>query len=278
MFKKKFLILRILLATLIGIILLGYVLLQLPSVQNYLGHVVANRISKAIGTEVKVGRVGFSLFDKLDVEDLLIKDQKNDTLIYAKSFKLRISDLFFSSNDPTIKYIGLDNAKVYVNRETETWNYQFILDYLNKDSNKNNSKKNFDLKKIDLNNIHFIQNDKWLGKKSDLTAENVLINIKSNQADQIAIDLITINKPFFTVQNIKALNTNKTPTNKKSSKQPNIFVSDLKILNGKIWIEDGNNIPIQNFDGMHIRMQDLNASIKNISKINELSWYPETLI
>jgi hypothetical protein len=243
-----------------------------------LGHVVANRISKAIGTEVKVGRVGFSLFDKLDVEDLLIKDQKNDTLIYAKSFKLRISDLFFSSNDPTIKYIGLDNAKVYVNRETETWNYQFILDYLNKDSNKNNSKKNFDLKKIDLNNIHFIQNDKWLGKKSDLTAENVLINIKSNQADQIAIDLITINKPFFTVQNIKALNTNKTPTNKKSSKQPNIFVSDLKILNGKIWIEDGNNIPIQNFDGMHIRMQDLNASIKNISKINELSWYPETLI
>ena len=110
--------LRILLATLIGLILLGYVLLQLPSVQNYLGHVVANRISKAIGTEVKVGKVGFSLFDKLDVEDLLIKDQKNDTLIYAKSFKLRISDLFFSSNDPSIKYIGLDNAKVNINIAT----------------------------------------------------------------------------------------------------------------------------------------------------------------
>jgi hypothetical protein len=267
--KKKFLLLRILLATLIGLILLGYVLLQLPSVQNYLGHVVANRISKAIGTEVKVGKVGFSLFDKLDVEDLLIKDQKNDTLIYAKSFKLRISDLFFSSNDPSIKYIGLDNAKVYINRETETWNYQFIFDYLNKDAKNSNSKKNFDLKKIDLNNIHFIQNDKWLGKKSDLTAENILINIKSNQADHIAIDLITLNKPFFTVQNTKALNTNPSPSNKKSSKQPNIFVSDLKILNGKIWIEDGNDNPIQTFDGMHIRMQDLNASIHNISKIND---------
>ena len=37
--------------------------------------------------------------DKLDVEDVLIKDQKKDTLLYAKSFKLRISDLFFSSNE-----------------------------------------------------------------------------------------------------------------------------------------------------------------------------------
>ena len=257
--------------------MLGYVLLLLPSVQNYLGHVVATRISKAIGTEVKVGRVSFSLFDKLDVEDVLIKDQKKDTLLYAKSFKLRISDLFFSSNDPTIKYVGLDKAKIFLNRETETWNYQFIVDYLNKDSKANTPNKNFDLKKIDLTNIEIVQNDKWLGKKSRIVADNILVNIKSNNEAQLAIDQITVNKPFFTFQNtIGIKSTVKLDSNSITAKDAvklenskNITINELKIINGKIWIEDGNTVPTEHFDAAHIRMEELNASIKNIAKVKD---------
>ena len=76
------------------------------------------RISKQLGTEVKIDRVGFSLFDKLDMQHILIRDQKKDTLLYANSFKLRISDLVFSSTEPIIKYVGLDGAKIYLNRSS----------------------------------------------------------------------------------------------------------------------------------------------------------------
>ena len=273
MFKKKFFFLRILLATLIGLILLVYVLLLIPSVQNYVGHVVANKISKAIGAEVTVGKVGFSLFDKLDVENLLVKDQKKDTLVFAKSFKLRISDLFFSSNDPTITYIGLDNAKIYLDRKSETWNYQFIVDYLNKDTSNQKSSKKFDLRKLDLNNIHFIHNDQWIGRKNELFADNILINIKSSQPDNIAIDQIIINKPFLTVSNLKGLrpkvDSSIQAVQHKNTKQPSFLVNEIKVLNGKIWLEDGYEKPIETFDGMHVRIQDINASIQNISKIND---------
>ncbi len=257
--------------------MLGYVLLLLPSVQNYLGQIVAKRISKAIGTEVKVGRVGFSLFDKLDVEDVLIKDQNKDTLLYAKSFKLRISDLFFSSNDPTIKYIGLEKAKIFLTRSTETWNYQFIVDYLNKDSKANTPSKNFDLKKIDLTNIEIIQNDKWLGKKSSIVADNILVNIKSSTGAQLSIDQITVNKPFFTFQNTNAIkskiqsdsNLLTTQHAAKLENAKNISINELKIINGKIWIEDGNAVPFEFFDVAHIRMDALNATINNISKVKD---------
>ena len=144
MLKKKFSILRILLASLIGLFLLGYILLLIPGVQTYLSRIVAGRIANTLGTEVSVGKVGFSLFDKLDIENVLVKDTHKDTLIFARSFKLRISDLFFSSNTPTIKYIGLDKATIYIHRETEKWNYQFVLDYLNKDTSSQHSAHKID--------------------------------------------------------------------------------------------------------------------------------------
>ena len=187
MLKKKFSILRILLAGLIGLFLLGYILLLIPGVQTYLGGIAASRIAKTLGTEVTVGKVGFSLFDKLDIENVLVKDTHKDTLIFAQSFKLRISDLFFSSNTPTIKYIGLDKATIYIHRETEKWNYQFVLDYFNKDTSTNRSPHKIDLKKIDITNIHFVQTDQWVGEKMVLNANNILVNIKSSIGNNIVI-------------------------------------------------------------------------------------------
>jgi hypothetical protein len=63
-------------------------LLYVPAVQNSLGHFVAKRISNSIGTEVSVGKVGFSLFDKLDIENVLIRDEHKDTLLFSKSDKI----------------------------------------------------------------------------------------------------------------------------------------------------------------------------------------------
>ena len=273
MLKKKFSILRILLAGLIGLFLLGYILLLIPGVQTYLGGIAASRIAKTLGTEVTVGKVGFSLFDKLDIENVLVKDTHKDTLIFAHSFKLRISDLFFSSNTPTIKYIGLDKATIYIHRETEKWNYQFVLDYFNKDTSTNRSPHKIDLKKIDITNIHFVQTDQWVGEKMVLNANNILVNIKSSIGSNIVIDQITVNKPNYLLEQINGLRpANKDTANHASlavnSGHTSISLNELKIINGKVWIEHGNKKPEAYFDGDHIRIEDLNATLKDI-KIKE---------
>ncbi len=272
MLKKKFSILRIILASLIGLFLLGYSLLHVPGVQNYLGHLVAKRLASTLGTEVSVGKVGFSLFDKLDIENVLVKDAHKDTLVYAHSFKLRMSDLFFSKNIPTIKYIGLDKTTIYIHRETEKWNYQFVVDFLNAGAQNNKSQNKIDLKKMDITNIHFVQIDKWSGDRMVLNADNILVNIKSTIDNQIKIDQVIINKPFYLVEQLKPLNPiidSIINTNASKTAPISIALAELKVLNGKIWIENGNKTPETYFDGDHIRIEDLNTTIENINLLGD---------
>jgi len=289
LFKKKLFFLRIILASIVGILLFCYLMLLVPAVQNRLVQVIAGRLSKTLGTEVKVDKVSFSLFDKLDIAHLLIKDQHKDTLVYAQSFKLRISDLVFSSSDPIIKYIGLDHANIYLNRYDEKWNYQFLVDYLSADTSSSKSSK-VDIKKVDLSHIHFIHNDKWVGQKMELDADNILVNIKSFSKHHINIDQIIVNKPYYLIQTFKGLRPNtllqkvaKTKEQKTKQLQAKnhvkellfnpsqlaLSVNEVQIVKGKMWIEYEYNKPYNYFDGQHIRMHDINATINKVSFIDD---------
>lgn len=232
-----------------------------------------------MGVEVKVDKVGFSLFDKLDMQGVLIRDQKKDTLVSAKSFKLRISDLVFSSSSPVIKYVGLDGVTIYLNRSTEKWNYQFLINLMKSDTSKKSD--NIDIKKIDISHLHFVQNDKWDGQIMELNADNLLLNIKSVQGNKINIDQININKPYYLIQSFDGLKPVKASTKKEQKIKAvqnelafnpthlNIYVNELQVARGKIWIEYGYQKPVSYFDVDHIRMNEINASIKQVKFIED---------
>ena len=272
MLKNKLTILRIFGASLIGFILMAYLLLLIPAVQNLLIKKAASQLSQQLDTEVNVGHVSFSLFNRLDIEDVLIKDTHKDTVLFTKNFKLRLSDLFFSKSDPVIRYIGLEGTKIFLNRHTPIWNYQFLVDFLNKDT-ANNSSASFDIKKIDISDFHLVQNDQWEGEKRELSSKNILINLKSfnKKNKSILIDQIILNKPICNLLSYKGLNTSKNQNslikevgNKFNENHFNILTSELQIMNGSFMIEDGFEKPVPYFDGAHIRMRDLNALIKNV--------------
>ena len=138
----------------VGLLLLAYLLLLVPAIQNKLATTLANRFSNSIGTEVKLGRVRFSLFDKLDIQEILVKDQNKDTLFYTASLKLRISDLVFSNSSPVIKFLGLSETKIYISRKKSSqWNYAFIQEYINSNSKGSKKQTSFDFQKIDFSNL-----------------------------------------------------------------------------------------------------------------------------
>ena len=215
MLKNKLSLLRIIVSALVGLFLLAYLLLLVPAIQNKIATTLANRFSKAIGTEVKLGQVRFSLFDKLDIQDLLIRDQQKDTLLFTSSLKLRISDLIFSSASPSIKYLSLTNTRIHLSRNNSQWNYAFIQDYINSTSKENKKGKNFDLQKLDFSNLHFTQEDHWEGQNMDFFAKNILANLKSFSKDSILIDQIILNKPDYLIHSYKG----KAPPTKEIVKQ-----------------------------------------------------------
>jgi len=276
--NKKFTLLRIIAAAVVGIFLFAYLIFLLPWVQNAVAHRIASSFSKTIGAPVELGKVRFSLFDKLDVQNILIRDENKDTLLYTESLKLRLSDLYFFNNTPIIKYIGLVNTKLYLHRKTEKWNYQFILDQLNKKSDSTKKEAQFDIKKLDISTIQFISDDEWMGNKTIFSSTNILLNIKSMKGKNINIDQIIANRPYYLIQNKVGLNRIKTVAKAIKRKKGElyfnnshlqIFANEVQIINGKIWIENGFKQPISNFDVDHIRMKDINANIRKVSFIED---------
>src|SRR4051812_11496701 len=119
---------RILLG-LLGFILLLWLLIQTSPVQNFIVGKLTKQLSEDLKTEVKIGHVNLSLFDKVNLEDVLIKDLKKDTLLSAGAIKVRLTDWFFVRDKIVLKYIGLENAIILLHRRDSVWNYQFIVDH-----------------------------------------------------------------------------------------------------------------------------------------------------
>src|SRR3954466_7528567 len=170
---------RILLG-LLGFILLLWLLVQTAPVQNFIVGKLTKSLSEDLKTEVKIGHVNLSLFDKVNLEDVLIKDRNKDTLLSAGAAKVRITDWFFPRDKIVLKYIALETPGILLHRRDSVWNYQFIADHFSSppDTSKQQQQSSikFSLEKIDFKNVNFIQNDEWIGEKMQIKTGSLLVD------------------------------------------------------------------------------------------------------
>ena len=275
MLNNKLRLIRILVASFIGLLLLSYLLLLLPIVQEKIGRQIAHSMSQSLGTEVKLEGLSFSLLNRVDLKNILIRDQQKDTLLFAKTLKLRVSDVLFSSKEPVIRYIGLEKASIYLHRKTPVWNYQFIVDHFMSNDTSKASTQSIDLKKVDLTNIKFVQADEWIGSTTKLEAKHLLANFNRFESKTIEIEKLILDKPFYYLLDKPGLappqKKKKTIRSKNelyfNSGNLQILAKQIEVVKGKIWIEYGFGKPVPYFDEEHIRMQDLNAIIKDANFI-----------
>ncbi len=107
----------------------AWLLIQTTPVQNFLVHQVTKKLSGDLNTTVKIKHVNFALFNSMLLQGTLIQDHNKDTLLYAGSVKVNITDWFFFKDKIELEYIGLQDAVVHLNRTDRIWNYQFLIDY-----------------------------------------------------------------------------------------------------------------------------------------------------
>jgi TamB, inner membrane protein subunit of TAM complex len=191
----------------------GWVLLQLPPIQNWLVSKVTSRLSKDLHTTVTIRSVDFSLFNKMVLNDALIKDHSNDTLLYAGTVKVNITDWWFFKDHAQLQYIGLKDAIIRIRRRTDSvWNYKFLVDYFSgtpgspavKDSTHGIQ---LDLKEIELSRIHLQKRDAWRGEDMDLQLGAMELNADTlSFSNKVArIRMLRFTRPDFTLTNYKGL-------------------------------------------------------------------------
>ncbi|MEP6677169.1 MAG: hypothetical protein ABJA78_18555, partial [Ferruginibacter sp.] len=255
-------------------------IIHIPAVQTFIVKKVAANLSAKLHTRVEVEHVDFSLFDKMNIQGVLVEDLKKDTLLYAQELNVRITDWFFLKDRATLHYIQLNNAVINMNRSDSVWNYQFLTDYFSTPKKDTTPKKgiDFDLKIVELNNLKLNQVDGWSGK--NLLVEVKKLNLDADQLDfnnkNIRINSLKLDRPVFSEKNyigkrpVIPATVNIAVTNPLPYQWNNagwrFDVKELTINDGTFGTEKPTDRPAytDRFDGQHLLFSEINGSLKNI--------------
>ncbi|HEX6181898.1 MAG TPA: translocation/assembly module TamB domain-containing protein, partial [Chitinophagaceae bacterium] len=279
--KKFWKITRFVLLGILLLIVFAWLAIQTTPVQNWLAKKVTTRLSRDLNTKISIKKVDFALFNKMLLEGTLVEDRNKDTLLYAGTVEVRITDWFFFKDNIELKYIALKNAQINFQRTDSIWNYQFLVDYFSSPQQVRSKKSiNYNFKIIDLENVSLIKKDGWEG-------ENQVLKVGALKMDPENVDLnkqialirtLTITKPEFFLYRYRGAKTPKP----KSDTEPAPIVNDPNKLRWNIggWeiaineltIEDGSfkndhfteRKPFAHFDGQHISFSDINGTFENL--------------
>ena len=252
--------------------------LQTEAGQNWLARQVTKRLSKDLQTRITIKHVDIGLFnfDKMNLEGVLVEDQRKDTLLYAGLFQVRITDWFFFRDKAEVKYVGLEDAIINLNRTDSVWNYHFLEQYLNTPGQPGKKKSSgiaFDLKKVVMKNVTFIKKDAWLGNDMmarigglDMDAKKITISKKT-----IDISSLTLNNPYFSILDYKGRKITTTDPVvikeeiRQSSQDWKISFGNVKINNGRFRNDSDSLVATTSyFDGAHIDFSKINGTFTNI--------------
>ncbi|HEX6846429.1 MAG TPA: translocation/assembly module TamB domain-containing protein [Chitinophagaceae bacterium] len=288
-FKK---ILKWVVVILLFFIIAGTIFINTDWGQNIIARAVTNRLSKDLKSKISIKHVSFSLFDKMNLEGVVIEDQQKDTLLSAGKMQVRITDWFFFKDKIVLHYIELGDAVIHLNRTDSVWNYQYLVDYFSGGSSSGGAKKGveLDFKRVKLNNVSFLKKDAWRGEdmQFQLTSMDLDADIINFNNKTIEIKSIDFSDPVFLIKNYagnrpkkeKVVNENEEIIDEQKIGQGTslgdtslkwnpdgwaIHIDQLNISNG-----DFKNIKVISgpyndfFDGRNIDFAAINASFKNV--------------
>jgi len=262
------------------LLLTVWVLIQLKPVQNFLVRKAADKLSRELNTEVSVKQVDFSLFNKMLLEGVLVKDRSKDTLAYIGSAAMNITDWFFFKKNVEISYLGLENTQFYLHRTDSVWNYQFLIDYFSSPSSGQQQKSatELTLQKLQLKNIRIFQKDEWRGENLQGSLSWLQLDVDKFDLKNklIGIKTLTIHDPVFSITNYGG----KRP--KKESKPDDYYHQSDSIIKwnpggfqlsaGTVSISNGEfrndlvteRAPFDHFDGAHFRFYEINGTFTDM--------------
>lgn len=278
-----------LVVTLLFLILAAWLLIQSPWGQNWITTQVTQRLSKDLNTTIRVKYVDFSLFNNMHLRGVLIEDQQKDTILSAGEVRVRITDWFFFKKNIVLKYVGLENAVIKMQRSDSVWRHKFLIDYFSSPSTgeKQAGGTQLSLEKVDFRNVSFLKKDAWLGQDmsisvSALNVDTRKINFKNKTIDLGSLALINPRVSLFNYQKLKPAPGKEiiaiTPSPLDSALNWNeggwvVKVNRLDIKNGMFKNDAYTLIPTRSgFDGKHIEFGSINASFTNVL------WEKDTVI
>lgn len=219
----------------------------------------------------------------MHLQGTLVEDLHKDTLLYAGDLKVNITDWFFIRDKIELKYIGLDNARIFLHREDSVWNYQFLVNYFGTAPSKPGKPQKriqLNIRSVDLTNTSIIQKDEWRGE--DLTGRLGSMEMKAREISFskriIDISSLILKQPYFSIRQYDGRRPPRPKAPEKTGEEPVIIDTALQ-WNPDRWIVQVDHLglrggqlkhdleterkPYDFFDGAHIHFTTINGRFKN---------------
>ncbi|MEJ7912740.1 MAG: hypothetical protein WKF70_06275, partial [Chitinophagaceae bacterium] len=260
--------------------------MQTTTGQNWLARRVTARLSKDLQSRIEIKNVAFQFFNKMNLQGVFVEDRKKDTLLYAGTVQVRMTDWFFLKEKADLEYIGLKDAVIHLNRKDSVWNYAFLEQYFSSPGGgKQKAGIEFNLKNILLQNVSFVQRDGWAGADQ-------IVNLRSLQLDAndlnfsrrlIDINSLVIEEPSIyqssypgrrpsTLVTVTSSTGNVILTDTALQWNPQnwtVGIKNLEIKKGSYQTRKGTAPPLPYFDVSHLGLSNLNASFNNLKFIRD---------
>jgi len=130
-----------------------FAVIQIPAVQTRLVNQISHFLEDKIHARIHVGSVSYHFFNQLNLNDLYLEDQHQDTLIFISKLGVDINGLSFSDNQYLFSDIQIDGLYGRFYKDTSNrFNYSFLLAALRSDSTKQASPTEIRIGDISLTN------------------------------------------------------------------------------------------------------------------------------
>ncbi|MGZ8540638.1 MAG: translocation/assembly module TamB domain-containing protein [Chitinophagaceae bacterium] len=191
---------RIVLKTILWIfflIVVVFLLILTPPVQNFLRKKVVAYLEKKLETRVEVGRIYIGLPKNVVLENIYLEDRQKDTLFSGGKIKVNIGIWqLITKNEVNINSIALENITAKIKRQLPdtSFNFQFIVDaFAPADSATPNptdtSNSVITIGSIEFNKIRLIYKDGITGSDMEASLDHLDTRIEKFDPANLAFNI-----------------------------------------------------------------------------------------
>jgi len=198
------------LGSIILLFLILVLLIQVPSVQNYIKNQALTFIEGKIKTPVRINRLEIGLPKKIILSDFYLEDQTQDTLLYGERLAVDISLFKLIRNSVEINSIELEGVVTNIKRDRDSvFNFDYITEAFAPKTQDTTAAMTVSIDQINLDRIKFHVDDALTKTKLDLQLNHFDTQIRKFDLEnmdfevpEIALDGFYVNIDQGLVENV----------------------------------------------------------------------------
>jgi len=231
------------LLTIFVILLIVFLLVQTPFVQNIIRGKAEGYLSRKLKTRVRIGDLHIDLFRSVTLKNVYIEDRQHDTLVSAGLIDVQIRMLALLHNDLDIGKVELSGLTVKIGRKMPdtSFNFQFIVDAFSgppsaKPGTSSGKPMKMGLNELVLDKIRFVYKDTVTGNDVEVWVGHSLTRLSGLDLDRLRFDIpeFDLDGMVARVRQGKPLVASAAAIGSSGGGSPQLNIGHVKIENSSV--------------------------------------------